>query len=599
MTHIRILSDRLVNQIAAGEVVERPSAVIKELVENSIDAGATEISIWIRDGGVALIKIMDNGCGIAKDEMRLALRRHATSKLADENLLHISTMGFRGEALPSIASVSRFQITSRQKETGEAWSLSLEAGQEISFGPSNLPQGTDIEVRDLFFATPARLKFLKSAHSEQSYIVETVQALAIANPHIAFKLIANDRELLSLPIPFDASEVLSLSRIAKILGKDFEANSIKISVAKENIRLDGYVSLPNYHKSTSQYQYLFVNGRMVKDKVLLTAIRVAYGDVLPRGRFPLLALFLTLPYEFVDVNVHPQKTELRFRDVNMVRGFLISALKEVISGGANQSADVLSDRTIAQFASYRSPVMKESVKQSFFEAYQPYESKLEEPAGELFVAEALPPMFRAQEEQASPESTYPLGAATAQLHENYIIAQTEDGIVIVDQHAAHERLVYEQMKSYFLDGGVSAQSLLIPEIVSLSAISFASLLGHQEELAKMGLQFEAFGQSEIIVREVPSLLGKANIKKMMEDLADEIAEFGAIESLRERLDHVCATMACHGSVRSGRKLTIAEMNALLREMEKNPFSGQCNHGRPTYITLKKDDIEKLFGRRGF
>lgn len=599
MTHIRILSDRLVNQIAAGEVVERPSAVIKELVENSIDAGATEISIWIRDGGVALIKIMDNGCGIAKDEIRLALMRHATSKLADENLLHISTMGFRGEALPSIASVSRFQITSRHKEAEEAWSLTLEAGQEISFVPANLPQGTEIEVRDLFFATPARLKFLKSAQTEQSYIIETVQALAMANPQIAFKLYANEREMLTLPVPFDASEALSLSRIAKILGRDFEANSIKVSVSKENIRLDGYISLPNYHKSTGQYQYLFVNGRMVKDKVLLTAIRVAYGDVLPRGRFPLLALFLVLPYDFVDVNVHPQKTELRFRDVNMVRGFLISALKEAISGQANQSAEVLSDRTIAQFASYQRPVMKESARQSFFEAYQPYESKVEEPAAELFVAESLPPMVKVQDDVIDSGMSYRLGAATAQIHENYIIAQTEEGIVIVDQHAAHERLVYEQMKSYFIEGGVSSQQLLIPEIVSLSATSFASLLAHQQELAKMGLQFEAFGQSEIIVHEIPSLLGKANVKKMMEDLADEIAEFGAIESLRERLDHVCATMACHGSVRSGRKLTIAEMNALLRDMEKNPYSGQCNHGRPTYITLKKDDIEKLFGRRGF
>lgn len=599
MAHIRILSDRLVNQIAAGEVVERPSAVIKELVENSIDAGATEISIWIRDGGVAFIKIVDNGCGIAKDEIRVALMRHATSKLADENLLHISTMGFRGEALPSIASVSRFSITSRQKETEEAWSLTLEAGQEISFVPANLQQGTDIEVRDLFFATPARLKFLKSAQTEQSYIIETVQALAMANPQIAFKLSANDRDMLTLPVPFDASEALSLSRIAKILGKDFETNSIKISIAKENIRLDGYVSLPNYHKSTGQYQYLFVNGRMVKDKVLLTAIRVAYGDVLPRGRFPLLALFLVLPYDFVDVNVHPQKTELRFRDVNMVRGFLISALKEAISGQANQSADVLSDRTIAQFVSYRSPVVQERARESLFEAYQPYESKVEEPASELFMRESLPPMVKAEALDIREEEVYPLGAATAQVHENYIIAQTEEGIVIVDQHAAHERLVYEQMKSYFIDGGVSSQQLLIPEIVSLSATSFASLLTHQEELAKMGLQFEAFGQSEIIVHEVPSLLGKANVKKMMEDLADEIAEFGAIESLRERLDHVCATMACHGSVRSGRKLTIAEMNALLRDMEKNPYSGQCNHGRPTYITLKKDDIEKLFGRKGF
>lgn len=599
MAQIRILSDRLVNQIAAGEVVERPSAVIKELVENSIDAGATEISIWIRDGGVALIKIVDNGCGIAKDEIQLALMRHATSKLADENLLHISTMGFRGEALPSIASVSRFSITSRQKETEEAWSLTLEAGQEVSFVPANLQQGTDIEVRDLFFVTPARLKFLKSAQTEQSYIVETVQALAMANPQITFKLSANDREMLTLPVPFDASEVLSLSRIAKILGKDFETNSIKISIAKENIRLDGYVSLPNYHKSTGQYQYLFVNGRMVKDKVLLTAIRVAYGDVLPRGRFPLLALFLVLPYDFVDVNVHPQKTELRFRDVNMVRGFLISALKEVISGQANQSADVLSDRTIAQFVSYRSPVAQERARESLFEAYQPYESKVEEPASELFMRESLPPMVKAEALDIREEEVYPLGAATAQVHENYIIAQTEEGIVIVDQHAAHERLVYEQMKSYFIDGGVSSQQLLIPEIVSLSATSFASLLAHQEELAKMGLQFEAFGQSEIIIHEVPSLLGKANVKKMMEDLADEIAEFGAIESLRERLDHICATMACHGSVRSGRKLTIAEMNALLRDMEKNPYSGQCNHGRPTYITLKKDDIEKLFGRKGF
>nr|MBP9693454.1 DNA mismatch repair protein MutL [Alphaproteobacteria bacterium] len=434
---------------------------------------------------------------------------------------------------------------------------------------------------------------------EQSYIVETVQALAMANPQIAFKLSANDRDMLTLPVPFDASEVLSLSRIAKILGKDFETNSIKISIAKENIRLDGYVSLPNYHKSTGQYQYLFVNGRMVKDKVLLTAIRVAYGDVLPRGRFPLLALFLVLPYDFVDVNVHPQKTELRFRDVNMVRGFLISALKEAISGQANQSADVLSDRTIAQFVSYRSPVVQERARESLFEAYQPYESKVEEPASELFMRESLPPMVKAEALDIREEEVYPLGAATAQVHENYIIAQTEEGIVIVDQHAAHERLVYEQMKSYFIDGGVSSQQLLIPEIVSLSATSFASLLTHQEELAKMGLQFEAFGQSEIIVHEVPSLLGKANVKKMMEDLADEIAEFGAIESLRERLDHVCATMACHGSVRSGRKLTIAEMNALLRDMEKNPYSGQCNHGRPTYITLKKDDIEKLFGRKGF
>ena len=600
MSKIRLLPPKLVNQIAAGEVVERPSAVIKELVENAIDANSSQIDVFIRDGGVAYLKVSDNGSGMAKDQIPLALERHATSKLENEDLLHISTMGFRGEALPSIASVSRMIVTSCAKGSDEAWALSLEAGLEKSFTPAARNQGTDIEVSDLFYATPARLKFLKTNRAEQSYIAEMVKAMALIHPEIAFSFTAEGKRLFSYERDLLEAEGVSLKRTEKVMGAEFANNALVIDVTKEQTSLKGYVSVPTYHKSTSLSQYLYVNGRAVKDKVLLTAIRAAYADFLPRGRFPLIFLSLTLPYQDVDVNVHPQKSEVRFREANLIRGFIISVIKNAIAEQGLKSSSALGASTLSHFTSGRHYPTASQSRQSYA-AFAPHQPVMREE--NLSFDVEMQPSARAEMHEPTPEilqdETHPLGAARAQYHENYIISQTETGVVITDQHAAHERLVYEQMKKDFIDGGVKAQALLMPEIVTLSDAPMQALLAYADDLHKLGLAVEAFGQSEVVVREMPALLGsKIDVQKFITELADEIHAYGEVETLKERLEEICSTMACHGSVRSGRVLSVAEMNALLRDMEKTPFSGQCNHGRPTFVELKLDDIEKLFGRKG-
>lgn len=583
---IRYLPETLINQIAAGEVIERPAAAVKELVENSIDAGATKIEIDLREGGKSLIVISDNGIGMSKEELNAALDRHATSKLPDDDLLNIKHMGFRGEALPSIAAVSRVKISTRAKG-GEAWEIICEGGKKGHVSPSSHHAGTKIEVRDLFYATPARLKFLKTEKAEYQAVKNTVLHLAMAFPQIAFRLTHNDAAGLNLPSVETAQE-----RLDAILGDDFGENSMEIKAEREGIKLSGYAGLPTYSRGTAQHQYLFVNGRPVKDKLLNAALRVGYMDVLPRDRHPVVTLFLNLSAEDVDVNVHPAKAEVRFRDAATVRSLVITALKHALLEGGFRTSN-----TNTVYA---------------MDAFQPREtaniSRPMQQGGRFALAEAtqldwsgeIAPSARAEIfEAAAPHvQNYPLGAARAQIHENYIIAQNENGLVIIDQHAAHERLVYERFKAEVEAHGVEKQGLLTPEIIKLDEHLVESLLKNKEMLSKLGLEIEPFGPATIAVQAVPVLLtGRMDTTNLIRDLADELAEHETLGGLEERLNQILSTMACHGSVRSGRRMNAEEMNALLRQMEETPMSGQCNHGRPTWIELKLGDIEKLFGRK--
>ncbi|MCC7304910.1 MAG: DNA mismatch repair endonuclease MutL [Alphaproteobacteria bacterium] len=582
---IRYLPETLVNQIAAGEVVERPAAAVKELVENSIDAGATKIDIHIREGGKSLISVSDNGCGMSREELTAALDRHATSKLPDDNLENIHHMGFRGEALPSIAAVSRVKISTRVKggEGGEGWEISCEGGKKGTAAPSAHPAGTQIEVRDLFYATPARLKFLKTARAESQAVKNTVSHLAMAYPQISFRLTSDDSGALNLPAVSAVDE-----RLAAILGRDFKDNALAIDAAQEEIKLTGFAGLPTYHRGTAQYQYLFVNGRAVKDKLLNACVRAAYADVLARDRHPVLALFLQLPSSEVDVNVHPAKAEVRFRDAAFIRSLVIGALKHALHEEGFRAS---SSNTVYTLNSFRPQNYRQS------------------PAGSSNLAEspqlnwntAIAPSARAEmQPQAQQEepSSFPLGAARAQIHENYIIAQNENGLVIVDQHAAHERLVYERFKAQMELHGIEKQGLLTPEIVQLEEPALDALLREKQSLSRLGLEIESFGPGAIAVHSIPALLGgKADVQRLVRDLADELTERETAQGLAEKLNHILSTMACHGSIRSGRRLNAGEMDALLRQMEQTPLSGQCNHGRPTYIELKLNDIERLFGRK--
>ena len=591
---IRRLPETLVNRIAAGEVIERPAAAVKELVENAIDAGATRIDVTLAEAGRALIAVADDGKGMAPDELALAVERHATSKLPDDDLLAIRTLGFRGEALPSIGAVARLTIASRPKGAAEAWSVSVEGGIKHAPVPAAAPFGTRVEVRDLFYATPARLKFLKGERAEREACEDAVARLAMAHPEIAFALTAEGRAVLKLP-----AASTRLDRVSAVIGRDFFDNACAVDAVRGDdegeICLTGHAGLPTWNRATARDQYLFVNGRPVRDRLLGGAIRGAYADFLARDRHPAVALFLDLPTRAVDANVHPAKTEVRFRDPARIRGLIVASLKEALDRAGFRA----STRVAVEALELARPAA--APPQYAFTAPAPVSRGVAEasvawqapPPQAAFGASAPAPVPPAPE----PAGDLPLGIARAQLHETYIVAQTKDGFVLVDQHAAHERLVYERMKAAMANGGVKRQTLLIPEIVELDEADAERLVAKADEFAELGLAIEAFGPGAVAVRETPALLGEVDVKGLVRDLADELAEHGAALSLKERLADVCGTIACHGSVRAGRRLTGPEMDALLREMEATPHSGQCNHGRPTYVELKLADIEKLFGRR--
>jgi DNA mismatch repair protein MutL len=593
---IRRLPSVLVNRIAAGEVIERPAAAVKELVENALDAGATKIDITLRDGGQSLIRVGDNGTGMAKEELALALERHATSKLPDDDLWNIQTLGFRGEALPSIGAVARMGMTSRARGAKEAWQVMVEGGAVTPLKPASLAEGTQIEVRDLFFATPARLKFLKTARTENDYAREVVERLAMAHPDVDFTWQEDDKR----PVRFAPAqgllppEELRRARLASILGEEFIENAAPVSASREGVSIRGYAAYPTLHAATARNQYLYVNGRPVRDRVLLSAVRGAYGDVLPSGRHPQVVLFLDVPPREVDVNVHPTKAEVRFRDAALIRGLVVVSIRKALEGVAQFTTSTLSPKALGM-------LHPEGVSHGFSGPYAG--SSIAGTMGAAALA-ALPHMLAdtppsvrpAAQVSEMPAPMGRLGAAIAQVHGTFIIAQTEESLIIVDQHAAHERIVYEKMKQA-LGGGIKRQILLIPEVVELEEASAGRLLLRADQLAELGLVVENFGPGAVLVREIPALLGATDVKALLRDLAEEFAEYDEAHGLRDRLEAICATMACHGSVRAGRMLNVEEMNALLRQMEHTANSGQCNHGRPTYVELKKTDLEKLFDRR--
>jgi DNA mismatch repair protein MutL len=599
---IRRLSEDMVNRIAAGEVVERPASVVKELTENALDAGATRIEVVTAAGGVSLIRVTDDGAGIARDELSLAVERHCTSKLDTESanggLDRISSLGFRGEALAAIGAAARLRVASRRAGADAAWEVSVEGGQTAPLKPAALARGTQVEVRDLFFATPARLKFLKSERAEASAITDAVKRLALAHPHVRFTLAGSDRSETDFPAAIGEDGLAA--RIATVLGTDFRANALAIDASREGVRLTGYAGLPTFSRGNGLAQYFFVNGRPVRDRQLLGALRAAYSDVMKRDRHPVAVLNIALDPALVDVNVHPTKAEVRFRDSGLIRGLIVGSLREALGQTELRSSSAAAGATIAAFrpaGGLRSqrPVMPSwhpspvtgnaALTAGFAEAAQAAFAGMQ-PSAEAHVAEPDPAL-----------TARPLGAARAQIHETYIVAQTEDGLVIVDQHAAHERLAYERIKKALAEHGVPSQILLIPEVVDLPTEDVDRLAERAGELAELGLVIDRFGAGAVIVRETPALLGTVDAAALIRDLADEIAEWERTAGLKDKLDRVASTMACHGSVRAGRRLKPAEMDALLREMEATPNSGTCNHGRPTFVELKLTDIERLFGRR--
>ena len=595
---IRRLPETLVNRIAAGEVVERPASAVKELIENSIDAGASRIDIVVRDGGRTQITISDDGKGMSAEELTLAVERHATSKLPDDDLLNIASLGFRGEALASIGAVSRMTLTSRRAEDDEAWSLNVEGGAIRSPTPAAHPPGTRLEIRDLFYATPARLKFLKSPRTELGHVSEAVKRLAMAHPGIGFSLSDGDRYLLQLGSAQGNQLDSRLERLGNIMGRDFADNAIAVDAQREGICLTGHAGLPTLNRGNAQMQFLFVNGRPVRDKLFYGALRGAYRDFLASSRYPMVALFLEVPPDSLDVNVHPAKTEVRFRDAALVRGLIVGAVKHALAEAGHRASTTVAEGALGAIRPGSLPIggggssFPGGLAERAATFFSP-DSTMQAP---LAAPDALGGIGVAPDENEE-LSDYPLGVARAQLHETYIVAQTADGIVIVDQHAAHERLVHERIKQSLETGGVSRQGLLIPEVVELDEISADRLNRQAGELLELGLAIEAFGPGAVVVREIPALLGECDIQGLMRDLVDDLAEGDEALALKDRLGDVAAKMACHGSVRAGRRLNATEMNALLREMEATPHSGQCSHGRPTYVELKLNDIEKLFGRR--
>ena len=597
---IRRLPEGLVNRIAAGEVVERPASAAKELVENAIDAGAGHVDVICEDGGRGLIAVVDDGCGMTADELSLAVERHATSKLPDDDLTHIATLGFRGEALPSIGAVSRLAITSRAADADSAWRIEVEGGAVRGPEPAALSGGTRVEVRDLFYATPARLKFLKAERTETSHMVDALNRLAMANPYIAFSLQAEGRMRLRLSAAQGDLFRARLDRLGAIMGREFADNAVAVDAEREGLRLTGYAGLPTLNRANAQAQYLFVNGRPVRDRLLQGAVRGAYQDFLARDRHPLVALFLDVPPDLVDVNVHPAKAEVRFRDAGLVRGLIVGALRHALAEAGHRASTTVAAAALGSVRPGGGPALPYGrapahVPRGLAERAAAFQA----PGNDGFAGFDAPSgRVEDADRQGGPSSDgYPLGAARAQLHETYIVAQTEDGIVIVDQHAAHERLVHERMKTALAEGRVQGQVLLLPEVVELDESAVERLAARAGELAQFGLALEAFGNGAVVVRETPAMLGEADVQGLVRDLADELEELGEALGLKERIEEVCGTMACHGSVRAGRRLGVTEMDALLRQMEATPHSGQCNHGRPTYVELKLADIERLFGRR--
>ncbi|MBK9079163.1 MAG: DNA mismatch repair endonuclease MutL [Hyphomicrobium sp.] len=619
---IRQLSPETINRIAAGEVIERPASVVKELVENAVDAGARDIEVVVTGGGLSLIRVTDDGHGMAPGDLVLSVERHATSKLSEEDLFDIKSLGFRGEALPSIGSIARLEVTSKARGAADGHGIVVERGAKSAVRPAALNTGTVVEVRDLFSATPARLKFMKSERAETMAVNEIVRRLAMAHPDIGFTIASGERKAIHLP-KCEASARGLLERLGAIMGAEFMADALEIkgggSGATGAMRVYGFAGLPTLHRPDSSQQYLFVNGRPVKDKLLIGAVKAAYGDLIPRGRSPLLALFVDVAPGDVDVNVHPTKAEVRFRDSGRVRGLLIGALREALEAAGHRASAQGGALTLETFEPGVLPSMAPpaapgdsgtggqwtapsgmmpntahaprgswSYGSTFSEDRQAPFSAVSQPSADATAAQA--PMPDALLDR-------PLGAVRAQVHENYIVAQTRDGLVIVDQHAAHERLVYERMKAMLAAGRVATQGLLIPAIISLDADDAEALCEHAEQLAELGLVIESFGPGAVAVRETPALLGDTDIDGLVKDIAAEIRAEGTSRALKDRLEAIASRMACHGSVRSGRRLTVDEMNALLRDMEATPYSGQCNHGRPTYVALKLSDIERLFGRR--
>jgi DNA mismatch repair protein MutL len=605
---IRQLSEATVNRIAAGEVVERPASVVKELVENALDAGAGRIDVFTDGGGRRLIRVSDDGEGMTRADLALAVERHATSKLADDDLISIRTLGFRGEALPSIGAVARLSIAARHATEPHAWSIEVDAGVKSPPKPAALGAGTRVEVHDLFYATPARLKFLKLDRTEAEAVREVVRRLAMSRPDVAFTLAGEERA----PQNFAAmlpGATGRLARLGDMLGADFRANAVELAAEREGVTVDGFAALPTLTRANSLGQYLFVNGRPVRDKLLIGAVRAAYADYLPRDRHPLVALFVTLAAGEVDVNVHPAKAEVRFRNAGLVRALIVHALKAALAREGTRAATTGGSATIAAFRPAPIPYSSAARGGGWRRAFAPVRGGgFAEAAQAAFdtggpmadLRGDLPAGFAAAAELAEPDADHldhPLGAARAQVHDTYIVAQTRDGLIIVDQHAAHERIVYERLKAAVDKTGVARQILLIPEIVELDETDVERLLARADELAGYGFVLEAFGPGAVAVRETPSLLGEIDGGGLVRDLAEHISEWDEALPLERRLMAVASSMACHGSIRAGRRLKPAEMNALLREMEATPNSGQCNHGRPTYVELKLTDIERLFGRR--
>ncbi|WP_416908195.1 MAG: DNA mismatch repair endonuclease MutL [Polymorphobacter sp.] len=590
---IRRLPSHLVNQIAAGEVVERPASALKELVENALDAGSSRIAITLSEGGTTLVEVADNGCGMDRETLALALERHATSKLADDDLSTIATMGFRGEALPSIASVARLRLASRAQQAQDGWQIVVDHGRLCEDGPAAQPPGTTVTMEALFEKVPARRKFLRSPRAELAACLDVVRRLAMARPDVGFTLTHDGRRLLALaPATQESPAAATLTRLAAILGTDFVESAIPVDLEREGLVLGGLAAIPTFNRGVADQQFLFVGGRPVKDRLLAGALRGAYMDLLARDRHPVAALFLDVPAGFVDVNVHPAKTEVRFRDPALVRGLIVSGIRRALDAAGQRPAANISTAALRAFQAPQLP---------------PAPSLAASPAladpPRLFTE--FPPAFPVQPSAPdapgvppAPEPTaFPLGAARGQIDNTYIVAETDDALILVDQHAAHERLTLERMKAALAGGAAPAQRLLVPETVELDEPSAARIIARTAELAELGLEIEAFGPAAVLVRATPAILGRTNARALIEDLAADLAHWGAALSLRDRLDAVVSTMACHGSVRAGRRLAIPEMNALLRQMEATPHSGQCNHGRPTFVRLALSDIEKLFGRR--
>ena len=593
---IRILDSNLVNQIAAGEVLERPSAAIKELIENAIDAGATRIDVAIEDGGKSFLSVTDDGFGMNKTELSLAVERHATSKIPDNDLSNINSFGFRGEALPSIGAVARLSIISKAEGSSEAYKITVEGGKKSAVSPAPLSHGTRVEVRDLFYATPARLKFLKASTTETGKIEDAVKHAAMANPTISFSLKDEKKERFRYHQAPDLQ-----TRFSDIMKEDILGNFATLATAGNGVEITGFASLPTYTRGNSLQQYLFVNGRPVKDRLLLGAIKGAYQGLISSDRFPVVAIFIQMPASDVDVNVHPAKAEVRFKDAGFIRGLIVTAIRNALLDSHFKVAQTISEDALKSFQN-RDLLSVAKNKNTFDFQYTFERNSSKRLTNALFETRSAyvpEPTFNTQEPHQFPEpeeDTFPpLGLARGQLHETYIVSQTKDGIVIVDQHAAHERLTYEKIKN--AKGTAESQLLLTPEIVDLPEANATSLLTLKDELEKLGLVIDGFGEGAVAVRAVPAIIKDTDIKKLIEDLSDTIADFKGAISLENKIKDICAKMACHGSVRAGRRLNADEMNALLRQMEQTPNSGQCIHGRPTYIELKLKDIEKLFGRR--